>query len=123
MSERFLEFQNKSPEGNDYKLSIAFLDVNRKHEHQEEIVLKKKSKKGRQYFIAKNSEGELLFDNYLHVQEKCTIESNLNKGKQVYLRSYRRDFPLAAPPFSLGVAYPFKYRPDYTEVQEFNDLG
>jgi len=53
-----------------------------------------------------------LFQNVLGSTDTVTVSYRDSTVKRIFVKYYRRDFPLAAPPFSFDVTNPFDYRHD-----------
>lgn len=96
-----------------YFLRITVLDMNRNASVSNVVPVEKESELNRQNFLVKSKSTDApLFRNYFKSGEELTITYKSKTPANVYVRYYDRDFPLAAPPFSLVDAKPFQYKPD-----------
>lgn len=108
-----------------YCLRTKVTDLNRNIEAVGAISLEKGSDLSRQNFLVKSIETDApIFRNYVKLGEAISIKYKVKmQGVNVYVRYYDREFPLAAPPFSMSEAKPFQYRPDSTFTLQFSDMG
>lgn len=96
-----------------YFLRITVLDMNRNASVSNVVPVEKESELNRQNFLVKSKSTDApLFRNYFKPGEELTITYKSKTPANVYVRYYNRDFPLAAPPFSLVDPKPFQYKPD-----------
>ncbi|MBL7884542.1 MAG: GWxTD domain-containing protein [Bacteroidia bacterium] len=107
-----------------YYLKITVTDLNRNTSASSVIVVEKDNELNRQNFIIKSKEDDIpLFRNYLKMGEEVSIQYKQKKESSVFVRYYNRDFPLAAPPFSLTEPKPFQYKSDSTFVLKMSKEG
>jgi GWxTD domain-containing protein len=71
-------------------------------------------------FLLKDSEGEMLFRNYVFENESFYLELSEQDAEKVYVRYYYREFPLALPPFIEETQTSFNFRADSNFVIEAN---
>ena len=78
----------------------------------------------RQNFIIKSKSKDLpLFCNYTKTGEELIIKYKAKIAVNLYVRYYKRDFPLASPPFSMTDPEPFKYKADSTFTMQLSQDG
>jgi len=69
--------------------------------------------KSRQSFLVSKAGLNIpLFQNYISATDTVRVSYFDSSVKKIYVKFYRRDFPLAAPPFSFDVSNPFNYKYD-----------
>jgi GWxTD domain-containing protein len=96
-----------------YFLRITVMDLNRNTSVLNVIEVIKNNDLNRQNFLVKSKETNTpLFHNYFKTGEKLEITYKAKIAVTLYVRYYNRDFPLAAPPFSLIESNTFLYKPD-----------
>lgn len=107
------DFSIPVPMGNKYFLKILTTDLNRGSVDEAHLLVDKRKASGSQFFLLKKFPEEIpLFTNYIVDDNELIVESQMNKNSDFQGRFYNRNFPLAAPPFSVTVSKPFKYAPD-----------
>ena len=107
-----------------YYLRVTVADLNRNITVSNVLPIEKVNDLNRQNFIVKSKATDVpLFCNYTKTGEEVSIKYKAKIGVNVYVRYYNRNFPLAAPPFSLSEAEPFKYKPDSTFVLQMSAEG
>ena len=98
-------------EGNRFVARITTYDPHRKQERIS-IVNINRTKYSRQNFLVLKAKNEVpVFSRFLDPGEELIIRSNASSPK-VLGRYYSREFPMAAPPFSLAQTKPFRYEAD-----------
>lgn len=65
----------------------------------------------RNFLVTNNADGQPLFPNYIDSDANFTITCNKPVSKLI-VYYYRREFPLAAPPFSTSESSPLTFNPD-----------
>ena len=96
-----------------YYLRINITDLNRNISVASGIELEKDSDLNRQNFLVKSkAEDAPLFHNYFKLNEELLIQYKAKLAVTLFVRYYNRDFPLAAPPFSVTEPRPFQYKAD-----------
>lgn len=96
-----------------YFLRVTIEDKNRNTSISNMIPVEKANYVGRQNFLVKSKELDVpIFRNYVRMNEELVLDYKIKKAQTVYVRYYNRDFPLAAPPFSIGEPKPFQYKAD-----------
>ncbi|MGQ0828001.1 MAG: GWxTD domain-containing protein [Bacteroidota bacterium] len=107
-----------------YFLRITVLDMNRNINITSVIPVDKYNDLNRQNFLVKSKSTDLpLFRNCFRLGEELSISYKAKIGVSIYVRYYNRDFPLAAPPFSMSDPTPFQYRPDSTYILQLSSQG
>ena len=64
------------------------------------------------YLVSKPGTNIPLFQNYISATDTVRVTHYDTTVKRIFVKYYRRDFPLAAPPFSFDMSNPFNYRYD-----------
>ena len=96
-----------------YYLRITITDLNRNISVASGIELEKDNDLNRQNFLVKSKvEDAPLFHNYFKLNEALTIQYKAKIAVTLFVRYYNREFPLAAPPFSVAEPRPFQYKAD-----------
>ncbi|MGB3946557.1 MAG: GWxTD domain-containing protein [Bacteroidia bacterium] len=114
----------KAKKGSTYVLRVSVTDLNRNAETNGVIVVEKQNDLNRQNFIVKSLQNNTpVFRNYLKPFEPIEIQYKAKMGVALYVHYYNRDFPLAAPPFSVTDPKPFQYKQDSLFVLQLNDDG
>lgn len=114
----------KAKSGHTYVLRTTITDLNRNVETVGVIAIEKEDDLNRQNFIVKSKASETpLFRNYIKSNEEVTISYKAKVGVVLYVRYYNRDFPLAAPPFSVSESRPFQYKQDSLFTLQLSDQG
>jgi GWxTD domain-containing protein len=107
-----------------YFLRITIADLNRNTSITNAIEITKDNDLNRQCFLVKSKAADApLFHNYIKTGEELVINYKAKIAVTLFVRYYNRDFPLAAPPFSVAEPKPFQYRPDSTFTIQLNREG
>jgi GWxTD domain-containing protein len=97
-------------------------DMNKNVNEHYYINVDNSSKESRQSFLITGKENpEPLFRNYFGEKDSVQIQFNDTSVKNIFVRYYHRQFPLAPAPFSFNVHEPFDYLPDSTFTISIND--
>ena len=114
----------KAGYGKAYTLKVTAIDLNRNNSNDQTLSVNKTSVSNPQFFIVRNAEtGHLLYTNYLNKPQLVEVTSEENKGKELFIQRYFRDFPTASPPFSNTDVKPFDYKPDFRIQKRLDDQG
>ena len=114
----------KAKKGNSYVLRVKVTDLNKNSETNAVIAIYKQDDLNRQNFIVKSTETNTpIFKNYLTTSEPVSIQYKAQIGVSIYVHYYNREFPLAAPPFSLNDPKPFQYKQDSLFILQLDNLG
>lgn len=101
----------KAAAGHTYALRITIADLNRNTETTGVVLVEKNNDLNRQNFIVKSaSTGTPLFKNYVKTNEDIVICYKAKLSVDLFVRYYNREFPLAAPPFSVTDEQTFQYK-------------
>jgi len=112
-SSRLFSIELELPAQQSYLLDINLTDVKRKVSETYFENLDATSIQSRNAFQAKQYGTSLpLFRNYCDTQDTISIFHRDSTIKNLFVKYYYRDFPLAAPPFSFDVNNPFDYKHD-----------
>jgi GWxTD domain-containing protein len=107
-----------------YFIRMKVTDLNRNNEATAVSVLEKDNDLNRQNFLVKSVETDApIFRTYVKIGEKINIRYKSKISLTIFVRYYNREFPLAAPPFSLTESKPFHYNPDSTFVLQLSKDG
>jgi len=107
-----IEIKAKSPQS--YLLEVILTDINRNDRVKSYLQVDKSSKSTRQNFLALTGDNQPLFRDYLLREEGVRLMCNDLSVRQLHVRCYFRDFPLARPPFTEDHQDVFDYRADST---------
>jgi GWxTD domain-containing protein len=103
----------KTRSAHTYFLHVTVADLNRNSEVETIMAVEKDNDLNRQNFLVKfKSTDTPLFRNYVKAHEELTITYKAKLPVSLFVRYYKRDFPLAAPPFSITDPRPFQYKQD-----------
>jgi GWxTD domain-containing protein len=103
----------KARSAHTYFLRITVADLNRNTDVTKIIAIEKDNDLNRQNFLVKSKPTDApLFRNYLKKNEEITINYKAKIAVSLFVRYYNRDFPIAAPPFSVFDPKPFQYKQD-----------
>ncbi len=92
-------------------LEITLTDIRRNQFVRHFITLDRSDPGTRQNFLV-SSQGEVLMKYILNNPDTVLIRHVSPLTKQLHVRYYHRNFPLAAPPFSDYLPKPFEYKAD-----------
>ena len=107
-----------------YILIISVTDLNRNINVSNTVAIEKDDDLNRQNFLVKTkSTTTPLFCNYTNSGDELTIQYKEKIAVNIYVHYYNRNFPLAAPPFSLGDPDPFKYKADSSFILQLSSEG
>ncbi|MFT7158415.1 MAG: GWxTD domain-containing protein [Parvicella sp.] len=114
----------KLPYGKNYNLYITATDINRNAVSEYLISVNKTSLSNPQFFKLIEQKSKLpKFQNFSLGAEECLLLSEANADKPIYVNYYNRNFPIAAPPFSMTNSKTFNYRPDSAIGNRLDDKG
>lgn len=94
-----------------YVLIVKMIDMKRRHENVSYIDINKSNKFNRQNFLILTPSGLPEMKNYMRADEHFRIRCGIISGK-LFVRYYKRDFPLPPPPFSIYNPKLFEYKAD-----------
>jgi GWxTD domain-containing protein len=105
-------------------LRITVSDLNRNVVSSNVVAFEKETDLGRNNFLVKSKKDNVpLFKNTIKPNEEVSIQYKSALSVALYVRYYKRDFPLAAPAFSTVEQKPFLYKPDSTFTIQLNKEG
>lgn len=100
---------SKAPTG---MLKVDLVDLRRNARSVHFLSIDRSNANGRQFFDVREAlDGIPLFRNHLAEDEQVVI-SHTTGARQARVSLYRQEIPLPMPPFSMGEAKPFSFRPD-----------
>ena len=116
----YIDFKAKFP--NTYLLEVKVLDIKRNQMAKTFINVDKQTHYSRQNFLVKSQvKGTPVFRNNFSSREVFTVQCNDSDLSTLFVRYYKRQFPVALPPFSLQGQKSFKYQQDSTYVLQLSD--
>ena len=103
----------KVPKEQNYLVEITLMDVKKNTSDIFFTGLEASSPQSRNSFsVSRFGSGIPIFQNYLSASDTINIIYRDRSIKNIYVKYYHRDFPLAAPPFSFDISNPFDYKYD-----------
>ncbi|MBN8703703.1 MAG: GWxTD domain-containing protein [Bacteroidetes bacterium] len=116
------KIEMKAPIGNSYILEITLTDINRNQDFVTYLQLDKYSIHSNQNFlVCANNTKIPSFKNHFPYNEKVNITYSQAIGSKLYVRYYKKDFPIASPPFSVAAIKSFDYKCDSTFTLDLSD--
>ena len=107
-----------------YFLRVTILDMNRSNSFSTVITVEKENDLNRQNFLIKSKSSDVpIFHTYVKIGEPLVITYKAKIAVTAFVRYYNREFPLAAPPFSISDPKPFQYKPDSTFSIQLSSQG
>lgn len=106
--------------GSNYSLQIMLNDLNESKFYNYSINIEKSSINNRQHFKVTDENQMIQFSYYLNIYDLVYLEHHKNPA-QLFVRYYKRDFPLAAPAFVTTSYQPFNYKADSTFILNSNN--
>ena len=100
------------PGENKYLMKLGVTDLNRVDKVSTFLFLDNSSEYSRNNFLLKDPDGELLFRTTLAYDDEFFIQLSDSDADQLFVGYYRRDFPLALPPFIEEAKITFDYKAD-----------
>ncbi len=121
--EMIINFDVKAESPHNYVLLISLFDLYSEETEpvQQIIEIEKSTHFSRQNFLVKDSDGYLLFEKAIDTGQYFIIESDVPDSTDLYIRYFKRDFPLAKPPFSNVKQETYKFEPDSFYVVNMQD--
>lgn len=84
-----------------YNLLISFYDANRDNYLKKKVLLNRANVHHAQNFLAKDTLGNIIYKNYLSVNDKVVLQRSTNNyTKEGSLKYFHVKHPIAKPPFS-----------------------
>ncbi len=108
--------------GANYSLQLMFTDLNQSKFFNYSVNVEKISINNRQQFRITNENQAIHFGYYLNNDDLLYLQHHKNPAT-LYIRYYKREFPLAAPAFVTTSYQPFNYKADSTfSISSNNNL-
>jgi GWxTD domain-containing protein len=96
----------------DLLVKFHVTDLHRGTSEVHYVNLQINATKGRSAFRASYAKGSPLFNNHVAPSDSIVLRHYDSTLNTVVCRYFKRDFPLATPPFGMDERQPFNYRPD-----------
>jgi GWxTD domain-containing protein len=106
--------------GRNYLVECVINDLNSGQRNTQLIDVNRSLRFNAQSIRVRNSENELMFNDYLVEVDSYFIELDVPR-QRLFVKYYSRDFPAASPPFSTIAPRPFDFTPD--DIDELHKLG
>lgn len=104
-------------------LEVTATDLNRSQSSKTYIDIEKTSPLGAQNFLTLTPTGEPLFRNHVAANEELSIRYRSKGARTLIVSCYKREFPLALPPFSVTPPKAFDYKADSTFTVSTDENG
>jgi len=116
----------KTKSGKRYDLVITVNDLTRDHYIRKRVQINRTDMYNDQNYLLLDSNKNVVFKSHFTTNEQVYITKNTqNPSKNVLLKRYNSDLPIAKPPFSVpaneGDEEPMVFKPTSTESLEFDD--
>lgn len=98
--------------GQTYISEIGVYDLNKKTKIPYVLSIDKTNPNTRQSFLIQKNDGTILYDYHLRTGDTVVIKSFINTENNFIVDHFKKDFPLAPPPYSLADRPDFEYKPD-----------
>jgi GWxTD domain-containing protein len=107
-----------------FLLEVTVSDLNRNAYSITYVRINKYDNVNAQNFFVTYADDQLpAFQQHVELNKKLNIEYTEPHKTKLFVRYYNRNFPIAAPPFSIDPPKPFEYRADSTFTISTNDSG
>lgn len=103
-----------------YVLKLTMLDKNRQVEFENFVRINKSSAMCSDYFLMTDTSGNPIFKNHVPKHVPFLLKYSGQSVNQFYVSYYKRDFPIALPPYSSGGEESFDLQPDTTFLVNAN---
>lgn len=103
---------SKCKMGRTYICDIYVYDLNKKSVVPYVLTIDKTTAGTRQSFLTQKNDGSLLYDYHLNPGDTVVIKSFINQENNFIVDHFKKDFPVAPPPYSTYERKAFDYRPD-----------
>ncbi len=104
-----------------YWLDILIRPSGIKRGVRDELFIDNTDKLNRQNFLVLDGDGEVLIGDIMSASEDIRIISNQDMHGELIVFYYKRDFPIALPPFVSKNQKPFNYVPDSVYLISMRD--
>jgi GWxTD domain-containing protein len=98
--------------GYNYLMEVTCTDLNRNISKKTFINVEKTSSHNRQNFLLLSADTKVPLFRYFLKNNEAEILFNRTVEKPLFVRYYKRDYGIAAPPFAMVNPKPFEYRAD-----------
>ncbi len=99
-----------------FVVKITLTDLNRNVSFDNFLRLNKTSELGNQYYLLTDTSGQVIFKNHVPKGVPIQIHHSRRDLSRSYVSVYKRDFPIALPPYSSMREESFDLSPDTTYV-------
>lgn len=108
-----------------YKLIVTFNDVTRDQYIKKQVTINRSDVYNEQNFLLTDTSNNVIFKNHFDINDEVLIKkSESNNEKELTLKYYQADYPIAKPPFS--TANPDEqasFLPEYTDQFNFDSVN
>ena len=98
-------------------VDLKVVDINRDREFYKTIRIDKLNEYNRQFYIIKDTNNQLLYDDFFFKGQSILIQSEFNV-QRVFAKKINTSFPLSPPPFSKS--YQLKFKSNNSVCKELN---
>lgn len=98
-------------------VDLNVLDINRNREFLKTIRIDKLNVYNRQFYLIKDTNNQLLYDNFFFKGQSVFIQSEFN-NQRIFAKNINNSFPLSPPPFSKS--YQPIFKSNNSVYKEFN---
>jgi GWxTD domain-containing protein len=109
---RFVSMEIPIKLNGNFLIRTIITDINKDVADNYFVPLDRLSKASRNDFLVTGKDSVPMFRNYVYNKEKVSIVYRDKSVNIFWCKYYKRDFPLATPPFAFDVRTEFDYRPD-----------
>ena len=100
-------------------INLKVVDINRNREFNKTIKIDKLNTYNRQFYIIKDTNNHLLYDDFFFKGQSVFIQSEFN-SRRLFAKNINTSFPLSPPPFSKSYQPIFKSKNSYCKELNFN---
>jgi len=106
------EFDVKTLYPGEFVLNVTIDDLNRPMSYSTYKELNNTSEYTRENFLLVSDMNEVIYDNFVGEDDWFRIQANNNDFTKFFVRYYKREFPIAVPPFQDDERSVFRYWAD-----------
>lgn len=103
---------SKCKMGQTYICEVFVYDLNKKTKMPYVFTIDKTTSGTRQSFLIQKNDGSILYDYHLNPGDTVVVKSFINTESGFIVDYFKRDFPIAPPPYSTYERTAFNYKPD-----------
>ena len=96
----------------EFVVNLTLKDINRNFSYTTYCEIKKISVFSRQNFLLSDGAGHLLFEPCIEPDQEFRLMYNKPEQPDLFVKYYRREFPVADPPFTEEKSAPFEFQAD-----------